>query len=152
MSVQKMRFSAVVLAALVSTVGVGSSSHATAAEKAVTAGQAAAPDVAASCGSREFCLYSGAHQTGEILFRREVVVHPNGNVALVHEENVDPLIHPRSARLPGLPEGLACIAVLYEEPHYGGDTQEAGYGYPLDDVSLVELNGRPVGTIDSDCG
>lgn len=71
---------------------------------------------------------------------------------LVNEDEIDPLIRPRSARLPGLPEGLSCIAVLSEVPHSQGDYQEAAYGYPLDEDAVTELSGQTVGSIDSDCG
>ena len=108
---------------------------------------AAQPD----CGERDFCLFAGPRQTGPILFQQTVTVHED-YVELVNVEDVQPPIDPRSARLPGLPEGLACVAVLYTEPHYGGDTQEIPYGYPLDVEALSELTGEPVGTIDADCG
>ncbi|MCC8249320.1 hypothetical protein [Saccharothrix luteola] len=107
----------------------------------------------ASCGERDFCLYAGSHQTGKILFQRTVTVdEEEGTVHLVNEDEIDPLIRPRSARLPGLPEGLSCIAVLSEVPHYQGDYQEAAYGYPLDEDAVTELSGQTVGSIDSDCG
>jgi hypothetical protein len=108
----------------------------------------------ASCGERDFCLFAGPHQTGKILFQRMVTVDDGeeGTVHLVNEEEINPRIRPRSARLPGLPEGLSCIAVLSEETHFQGDYQEADYGYPLDQDAVTELSGRPVGSIDSDCG
>lgn len=106
----------------------------------------------ARCGERDFCLFAGPHTTGKILFQRTVTVYEDGTVDLVDEQEINPAIRPRSARLPGLPEGLSCIAVLSEEPHHQGDHQEAAYGYPLDQGAVTQLSGRPVGSVDSDCG
>jgi hypothetical protein len=127
----------------------------------VTASPAAAamstPSDAAGthCEERDFCLYAGPNQNGRILFQRTVTVNDDGSVDTVSEAVVEPLIYPRSARLPGLPEGLSCIAVLYTEPHYEIDDrepQEAQYGYPLEVEALSELNGQSVGSINTDCG
>lgn len=130
---------AAVLATLVSVTG------------AVTAGQAGA-EPGARCGEQDFCLYARPNQQGRILFQRTVTVHDDGMVDIVSEDVVDPLIHPRSARLPTLPEGLSCIAMLFTEPHYDGDYQEIPYGYPPETEALSELNGQAVGSINTDCG
>ncbi|CCH28988.1 hypothetical protein ABZ816_39420 [Actinosynnema sp. NPDC047251] len=150
----RLRTAALALTALVAatlaTTGLTATTGRAAAEGASTPDQAQA---ATRCGERDFCLYARPHQTGKILFKRTVTVdEETGTVDTVNEDLIAESIRPRSAKLPGLPEGLSCIADLFDKPHYDGDNQTVEYGYPLHVISLAELNGQPVRSINTDCG
>lgn len=113
---------------------------ATAAPAATAAGSGAD----STCRKGEFCLFSGTHQTGKILYRVNVKVTKTG-FTFPEVDALDPVIMPRSAYNP-IPNDFGCIVRLNDRTHFAGSEQE------IDGFGAKELNGAPVGSMVSDCG
>ncbi|MBD0746763.1 hypothetical protein [Streptomyces sp. CBMA152] len=97
-----------------------------------------------ACHKSEFCLFSGPHQSGQVLYRLNVKVTKTG-FTFPEVDSLDPAIKPMSARNP-IPDSFGCIVRLNDKPHFAGDEQEiSGFGD-------TELTGAPVGSITPDCG
>ncbi|MEK2474383.1 hypothetical protein [Streptomyces noursei] len=108
---------------------------------------ASAVDVATAsnaCHKGEFCLFSGAHQTGQILYRLNVKVTKTG-FTFPEVDKLDPVIKPLSARNP-IPDTFGCIVRLNDKAHFAGSEQE------IDGFGDKELSGAPVGSMTPDCG
>ncbi|UJB44878.1 hypothetical protein [Streptomyces sp. A1-5] len=108
---------------------------------------ASAADVATAsnaCHKGEFCLFSGAHQTGQILYRLNVKVTKTG-FTFPEVDKLDPVIKPLSARNP-IPDTFGCIVRLNDKAHFAGSEQE------IDGFGDKELSGAPVGSMTPDCG
>ncbi|MFJ1747992.1 peptidase inhibitor family I36 protein [Streptomyces sp. NPDC088116] len=99
---------------------------------------------AKTCKKGYFCLWSGPHQTGRLLFAEDAHVTEEG-FGFPDRDDIEPPIHPRSAYNPLL-DDFGCIVRLNDRPYFQGDEQEvAGFGNQ-------ELDGRRVASITSDCG
>ncbi|MCC2279401.1 hypothetical protein LKL35_28795 [Streptomyces sp. ET3-23] len=104
----------------------------------------AAESTATTCHKGEFCLFSGAHQTGKVLYRVDAKVTKNG-FTFPEVDALDPVITPRSAYNP-IPDDFGCIVRLNDRTHFAGSEQE------IDGFGAKELSGAPVGSMVSDCG
>jgi Peptidase inhibitor family I36 len=106
--------------------------------------QADADRAAKTCKKGYFCLWSGPHQTGRLLFAEDAHVTKD-SFRFPDRDDIEPPIYPRSAYNPLL-DDFGCIVRLNDQPHFAGDEQEvAGFGNQ-------ELDGRRVASITSDCG
>ncbi|WP_369355124.1 hypothetical protein [Streptomyces sp. cg2] len=105
---------------------------------------ASASDASTTCHKGEFCLFSGPHQTGQILYRLNVKVTKTG-FNFPEVDSLDPVIKPLSARNP-IPDTFGCIVRLNDKAHFAGSEQE------IDGFGNKELNGAPVGSMTPDCG
>ncbi|MFD8396514.1 hypothetical protein ACFV2N_46945 [Streptomyces sp. NPDC059680] len=109
------------------------------------AAAAAEPSMASNaCHKSEFCLFRGAHQTGQVLYRLNVKVTGTG-FTFPEVDSLAPGIEPLSARSP-IPDTFGCIVRLNDKPNFAGSEQEIG-GF-----GDSELTGAPVGSITPDCG
>lgn len=96
------------------------------------------------CRSTDFCLFSGHHQTGKVLYRLDVKVTEDG-FTFPEVDDLEPMIKPLSAYNP-IPNSFGCIIRLNNKPHFAGEEQE------IDGFGHAELTGAPVGSITPDCG
>jgi hypothetical protein len=114
---------------------------------AAPAASAAPSQEPTECQEGHFCLYEGPHQTGRILFDKEIV---RDKVQFLGFEmlNVDPVMYPRSAHYPQDPEGYSCIVSLNELPNYKGEEQQVDGS----EGGNHELTGAPVASMFTDCG
>ncbi|MFI9722136.1 hypothetical protein ACIHFE_21140 [Streptomyces sp. NPDC052396] len=108
------------------------------------AAPAASAAPSATCHKGDFCLFSGAHQTGEVLYRVPVKVTRTG-FSFPDVDALEPLVAPRSAHNP-LPDSFGCVVRLNDKPHFAGSEQE------IDGFGDRELTGAPVGSLTVDCG
>ncbi|WP_066937835.1 hypothetical protein [Streptomyces sp. NBRC 110611] len=97
-----------------------------------------------TCRKGDFCLFSGHHQTGEVLYRLPVKVTRTGFTFPEVDELSLPAA-PLSARNP-IPDDFGCIVRLNDKPHFAGSEQE------IDGFGAAELTGAPVASITPDCG
>ncbi|GGU87064.1 hypothetical protein GCM10010211_61520 [Streptomyces albospinus] len=109
-----------------------------------TASAADASEASNACRRGEFCLFSGPHQTGQILYRLNVKVTKAG-FTFPEVDSLDPAIKPLSARNP-IPDTFGCIVRLNDKAHFAGSEQE------IDGFGDKELSGAPVGSMTPDCG
>ncbi|MGK4580546.1 hypothetical protein [Kitasatospora sp. HPMI-4] len=97
-----------------------------------------------TCEKGYFCLFEGPHQSGRVLLAEDAHVTKTG-FGLRELDDLGPAVRPKSVRNP-IPDGFGCIVRLNDRPHFAGDEQEvSGFGDH-------ELDGRPVGSLTSDCG
>ncbi|MFC5723942.1 hypothetical protein ACFP1Z_27630 [Streptomyces gamaensis] len=111
---------------------------------APAASAAGTDGTAVKCRKSDFCLFSGPHQSGQVLYRIDVKVTRTG-FHFPEVDALDPVITPRSARNP-IPDSFGCIVRLNDKPHFAGDEQE------ISGSGDAELTGAPVGSITPDCG
>ncbi|WP_438490235.1 hypothetical protein [Streptomyces sp. S186] len=105
---------------------------------------ATASDASNACRKGEFCLFSGPHQTGQVLYRLNVKVTKAG-FTFPEVDSFDPVIKPLSARNP-IPDTFGCIVRLNDKAHFAGSEQE------IDGFGDKELSGAPVASMTPDCG
>jgi hypothetical protein len=101
---------------------------------------AAAP---VECRKGSFCLFSGAHQTGEVLYQVDAKVRKT-KFTFPDVDALELPSNPRSARNP-IPDSFGCVVRLNDKAHFAGDEQEIGGGDS-------ELSGVPVASMTADCG
>ncbi|MGW1074465.1 hypothetical protein [Streptomyces sp. NPDC002537] len=129
MSQRAVRLGLVVLTALGLSVSVAPGSQAVAPTK---------------CRKSDFCLFSGPHQSGKLLYRLDVKVTRTG-FSFPEVDSLEPAVAPRSARNP-IPDSFGCIVRLNDKAHFAGDEQEIqGFGD-------AELSGAPVASMTPECG
>ncbi len=127
-----MRQRAIRLGVAVTAVGVAAA--------LAPASYAAAPE---RCGKGDFCLFSGPHQSGDVLYKLDAKVRKTTFTF----PDVDALAlpgGPRSAHNP-IPDSFGCVVRLNDKAHFAGEEQEIGGGNS-------ELSGAPVAAITVDCG
>ncbi|MYT33134.1 MULTISPECIES: hypothetical protein [unclassified Streptomyces] len=105
---------------------------------------ASASNASNACHKGEFCLFSGPHQTGQVLYRLNVKVTKTG-FSFPEVDSLAPVIEPLSARNP-IPDSFGCIVRLNDKAHFAGSEQE------IDGFGDKELSGAPVGSMTPDCG
>jgi hypothetical protein len=101
---------------------------------------AAAPE---RCGKGDFCLFSGPHQTGEVLYKLNAKVRKT-TFTFPDADALSLPSGPRSAYNP-IPDSFGCIVRLNDQAHFAGEEQEVSGGDS-------ELSGAPVASITVDCG